>query len=119
LLRIGVAYSKRQLKAGSSLLLFSFHDTSHGSDIRGLEMVFVHCAVGVPLLQQILQGSAQRRLQIISSHDLVTLQNWSQIGEEGGGGGLIRYRQDHSNSGHVFWIVADPDPLVCSPIHSP
>jgi hypothetical protein len=37
-------------------------------------MVFVDCAVGVPLLQQILQGSAQRRLQIISSRDRITLQ---------------------------------------------
>ncbi len=80
-------------------------------------MVFVDCAIGMSLLQQILQGSAQRRLQIISSHDLVTLQNWRQIGEERKGSYTV-YRQDQSNPGHVFWIVADPDPLVCSQIHS-
>jgi hypothetical protein len=49
-------------KAWPSLLILLPGHKSHGSDIGGLEMVFVDCAVGVALLQQILQGSAQRRL---------------------------------------------------------
>jgi hypothetical protein len=69
-------------------------------------MVFIDCAVGMPLLQQILQGSAQRRLQIISSHDLVTLQNWRQVGE--GGRGSYTYQ---SKPGHDFRFKADPHPL--------